>query len=81
MIKGLTSIKDILGKIFFSLFFLQARREKINARMKLLQELVPGCNKVTYIYIYICVCVCVCVYIYIYIYMNVCVLIKVFDCD
>ena len=77
MIKGLTSIKDILGKIFFSLFFLQARREKINARMKLLQELVPGCNKVTNIYM----CVCVSIYIYIYIYMNVCVLIKVFDCD
>lgn len=34
---------------FLKLFFvgiLQARREKINARMKLLQELVPGCNKV-----------------------------------
>ncbi|KAJ4829576.1 hypothetical protein Tsubulata_031628 [Turnera subulata] len=26
----------------------RARREKINARMKLLQELVPGCNKVGY---------------------------------
>ncbi|KAL3819884.1 hypothetical protein ACJIZ3_005789 [Penstemon smallii] len=25
----------------------RARREKINARMKLLQELVPGCNKVS----------------------------------
>ncbi|KAM7524556.1 hypothetical protein LguiA_014458 [Lonicera macranthoides] len=25
----------------------RARREKINARMKLLQELVPGCNKIT----------------------------------
>ncbi|XP_022856947.1 transcription factor bHLH48-like [Olea europaea var. sylvestris] len=25
----------------------RARREKINARMRLLQELVPGCNKVT----------------------------------
>lgn len=25
----------------------QARREKINARMKLLQELVPGCSKVS----------------------------------
>ncbi|KVH94725.1 hypothetical protein Ccrd_003212 [Cynara cardunculus var. scolymus] len=24
----------------------RARREKINARMKLLQELVPGCNKI-----------------------------------
>ncbi|KZV50275.1 hypothetical protein F511_23261 [Dorcoceras hygrometricum] len=26
----------------------RARREKINARMKLLQELVPGCNKVSW---------------------------------
>ncbi|MBA0642888.1 hypothetical protein Goklo_027221, partial [Gossypium klotzschianum] len=25
----------------------RARREKINARMKLLQELVPGCNKIS----------------------------------
>lgn len=28
------------------LIFCQVRREKINERMKLLQELVPGCNKV-----------------------------------
>ncbi|XP_052730569.1 transcription factor bHLH48 isoform X4 [Vigna angularis] len=27
----------------------RARREKINARMKLLQELVPGCNKCNYV--------------------------------
>uniref|UniRef100_A0A803MA64 BHLH domain-containing protein n=1 Tax=Chenopodium quinoa TaxID=63459 RepID=A0A803MA64_CHEQI len=27
--------------------YVHARREKINARMKLLQELVPGCNKIS----------------------------------
>ena len=27
-------------------FEMQFRREKINERMKLLQDLVPGCNKV-----------------------------------
>lgn len=27
---------------------LQARREKISERMKILQDLVPGCNKVQY---------------------------------
>lgn len=31
----------------------QARREKINARMKLLQELVPGCNKVQFTFKYV----------------------------
>lgn len=29
-----------------SLCFWQARREKISERMKILQDLVPGCNKV-----------------------------------
>lgn len=35
--------------------FIQVRREKISERMKLLQDLVPGCNKVLlkYIYIYV----------------------------
>ena len=28
------------------MFILQARREKISERMKVLQDLVPGCNKV-----------------------------------
>jgi hypothetical protein len=28
-------------------FFLQLRREKISERMKLLQDLVPGCSKVS----------------------------------
>ena len=28
--------------------FLQVRREKISERMKLLQDLVPGCSKVHY---------------------------------
>jgi hypothetical protein len=28
------------------MFVLQARREKISERMKVLQDLVPGCNKV-----------------------------------
>lgn len=35
-------------------FFLgdkQARREKINARMELLKELVPGCSKVSNIFL------------------------------
>lgn len=32
--------------------FWQARREKISERMKILQDLVPGCNKVVHILIY-----------------------------
>jgi len=28
----------------------QARREKISERMKILQDLVPGCNKVLFLY-------------------------------
>ncbi|KAL9331636.1 hypothetical protein ACSQ67_001246 [Phaseolus vulgaris] len=31
----------------FTFEFVEARREKINARMKLLQELVPGCDKIS----------------------------------
>lgn len=30
-----------------SVHFWQARREKISERMKILQDLVPGCNKVS----------------------------------
>nr|VDC62906.1 unnamed protein product [Brassica rapa] len=40
----------------------RARREKINARMKLLQELVPGCDKGTDIDGKIKIKVCVCVW-------------------
>lgn len=29
----------------------QARREKISERMKILQDLVPGCNKVLFYYL------------------------------
>lgn len=29
------------------IILVQARREKISERMKILQDLVPGCNKVT----------------------------------
>jgi hypothetical protein len=32
--------------LFLTVFQMQFRREKINERMKLLQDLVPGCNKV-----------------------------------
>ena len=32
--------------LMIQLFCLQVRREKISERMRLLQELVPGCNKV-----------------------------------
>lgn len=31
----------------FNFYDLQARREKISKKMKCLQDLVPGCNKVT----------------------------------
>lgn len=31
----------------------QARREKISERMKILQDLVPGCNKVQYGFFYV----------------------------
>lgn len=37
----------------FDFHGVQARREKISERMKILQDLVPGCNKVsvlTYLY-------------------------------
>lgn len=33
--------------IFLIFRLVQARREKINDRMKILQDLVPGCNKVS----------------------------------
>ncbi|KAL2583685.1 hypothetical protein AAZX31_14G089700 [Glycine max] len=33
--------------LMIQLFCLQVRREKISERMRLLQELVPGCNKIT----------------------------------
>jgi len=35
-----------LQLLLTSFCFLQARREKISERMKILQDLVPGCNKV-----------------------------------
>lgn len=31
-----------------SIILVQARREKISERMKILQDLVPSCNKVTF---------------------------------
>ena len=40
------------GSEKFCCFFvccLKVRREKISERMRLLQELVPGCNKVLYL--------------------------------
>lgn len=36
-------------------FGLQARREKISDRMKILQDLVPGCNKVYVSFSFYCV--------------------------
>jgi len=32
---------------FLAVFWFQARREKISERMTLLQDLVPGCNRIT----------------------------------
>lgn len=34
--------------LLIELSVLQARREKISERMKVLQDIVPGCNKVRY---------------------------------
>ncbi|MBA0650829.1 hypothetical protein Goklo_018209 [Gossypium klotzschianum] len=42
----------------------RARREKINARMKLLQELVPGCNKVRFNWINRLVTVLIVIFFY-----------------
>jgi len=46
--KSITAIGYIQHQIdhLKSLLFWQARREKISERMKVLQDLVPGCNKV-----------------------------------
>lgn len=39
---------DLLKSVTEHTVFWQARREKISERMKLLQDLVPGCNKVVH---------------------------------
>lgn len=38
--------KNLRRRVTEFSWFLQARREKISERMKILQDLVPGCNKV-----------------------------------
>lgn len=40
-------IEIYLLSLFGNVTFMQVRREKISERMKYLQDLVPGCNKIT----------------------------------
>ena len=38
---------SIFPYLFWHSYFLQVRRERISERMRMLQALVPGCDKVT----------------------------------
>lgn len=44
-----TTTPSLFGNkmLLFFLLLTQARREKISERMKFLQDLIPGCNKVS----------------------------------
>jgi len=45
LIRGCFDVYDV--DVFLAVFWFQARREKISERMTLLQDLVPGCNRIT----------------------------------
>lgn len=49
------SCKKAACKTSFVLLLMQRRRDRINEKMKALQELIPRCNKVT---LHFSVCVC-----------------------
>lgn len=46
-LQNVTKIHVLNVLIDLEILLLQVRRERISERMRLLQELVPGCNKVT----------------------------------
>ncbi|KAK8931328.1 Transcription factor bHLH49 [Platanthera zijinensis] len=45
--KVAAAVADLSSLLAFAILLNSVRREKISQRMKLLQDLVPGCNKIT----------------------------------